>query len=238
MTVHFFKFACTAVLTATLMAACGGGGGDPPATVSPPVDMTFALQAGYQARVVSGATNDFTVVAGNCNGTARISTAAATPSTFETVPGVSSAQVSTLNFTNCAPATTTVTGTTYYNATFVPIGSSVVGGEGAKFSVLPTDLPASVKVGQTGTFATLTTYTDSTFNVPTGKRVLSYEIKADTATTAITNIVTRSYDQVNLLATETLTYRMAENGTLTLTLFDVQFSTTSTLHLVYTPTPK
>ena len=33
-------------------------------------------------------------------------------------------------------------------------------------------------------------------------------------------------------------YRIAENGTLTPVLLDVQFSTTSTLHLIYTPTPK
>ena len=238
MTVHFFKLAGTAVLTATLMAACGGGGGDPPATVSPPVDVTFALKAGYQARIVSGATDDFTV-SGSCNGTARIATAPATiPVMFEGVVGGSVLQTSTLNFTNCPIGSKSATGLTFYNANYSPIGSSVVGSEYAKFESPPLDWPAAVKVGQSGTIATLFTYTDSSLVVTTGKRLISYEIKADTATTAIANIITRSYDPVALLATETMSYRISESGTLTPVLLDVQFSTTSTLHLIYTPTPK
>ena len=236
MTVHFFKLAGTAVLTATLMAACGGGGGDPPATVSPPVDPTFALKAGYQARVVSGATDDF-IVSGGCSGTARIATAPAIAATFEGVVGVSALQTSTLN---CPPTPISVTGLTFYNANYAPIGSSVDGSEYAKFESPPLDWPAAVKVGQSGTVATLTTYADSRFAMPTGKRTISYEIKADgtSATTAIANIITRSYDRVTLLATETMSYRIAENGVLTPVLLDVQFSTTSTLHLIYTPKPK
>ena len=123
---------------------------------------------------------------------------------------------------------------------YSPIGSSVVGSEYAKFESPPLDWPAAVKVGQSGTVATLITYADSRFALTTGKRTISYEIKADSAsaTTAIANIITRSYDRVALLATETMSYRITENGVLTPVLLDVQFSTTSTLHLIYTPKPK
>ena len=237
MSFHLFKRAAPAVLSAALLVACGGGGGDSPVVIIPPVDTTFALKSGFQARIVSGASDDYTV-SGSCTGTARIATLPATAVTFEGVVGVASSQTSTLNFTNCAPATNSATGLTFYNANYAPIGSSVVGSEYAKFESPPLDWPTAVKVGQSGTIATLITYTDSTLAVTTGKRTVSYEIKADTATTAIANIITRSFDRVALLATETMSYRIAENGTLTPVLLDVQFSTTSTLHLIYTPTPK
>lgn len=238
MSFDLFKLAAPALLSAALLAACGGGGGDAPIADNPPVEATFALKAGFQARIGSGASDDFTV-SGNCTGTARIATLPATAATFEGVVGVSASQTSTLK-TNCSSATNSTTGLTFYNTNYAPIGSSVVGsgGEYAKFESPPLDWPTAVRVGQSGTIATLITYIDSTLAVTTGKRIISYEIKADTATTAIANIITRSYDQVALLATETMSYRIAENGTLTPVLLDVQFSTTSNLHLIYTPTPK
>ena len=241
MSFDFFKLTTPALLSALLLSACGGGGGDAPIVINPPIEATFALKSGFQARIVSGASDDYTVsngVANGCRGTARITTAQAVPATFEGVVGALSAlQTSTLNFTNCSPATISATGLTFYNANYAPIGSSVVGGEYAKFESQPLDWPASVKVGQSGTIATLITYADRAL-APTGRRIISYEIKADTATTAIANIITRSYDLAALLATETMSYRIAENGTLTPVLLDVQFSTTSTLRLIYTPTPK
>ena len=238
MSVHVFKVVGAAVLGAALLSACGGGGGDPaPETSNPPVVATFALKAGYKARIVNGARDDFNVSV-SCIGTARIVTTAAVPSTFERVAGVSSAQVSTLTCPPAAPIS--ATGTTYYNANYVPIGLSVVGGEYIKFdeTLPPPDLPDTVKVGDKAVFATLIKYNDSSMVVKTGRQELSYEIKADTSTTAIANIITRSYDLVNLQVTETVSYRIAEKGALTLTLFDVQFSNISNTHLVYTPTPK
>lgn len=200
---------------------------------------SFALKAGYQARIVSGASEDF-IVSGGCSGTARIATAPAIASTFEGVVGVSALQTSTLNFTNCSLASNSATGLTFYNANYAPIGSSVVGSEYAKFESPPMDWPAVVKVGQSGTVATLITYANSRLAVTTGKRTIGYEIKADgaSASTAIANIITRSYDRVALLATETMSYRIIENGVLTPMLLDVKFSNNSTLHLIYTPTPK
>lgn len=234
MTIHTFKLVGAGVLCVSLLAACGGGGDATPAPSTPAVT-SFALNAGHKARIASGATDNFNV-SGSCSGTASISTAAAIPSTFEGVTGYSSAQVSTVDFTNCSPATSTDTGTTYYNAGYVPIGLSIVGGEYSMFESPPSDLPATVKVGDTAVFATLVTYTDSTRLAATGKRVLSFAIEADTSTTAIANLMTRSYDLGNtLLSTEQSRYHMAENGTLTLASIDVQFSFTSTIHLLFTP---
>ena len=240
MALHFNTLALASALSATLLAACGGGGGGGAATPSA-VDSTasFALSDGYKARIASGATDNFNIT-GGCEGTATIKTEASAVATFEGVAGYSSAQTSTVNFTkNCTPATKTVTGSTFYNSSYVPIGQSINGGDYSKFQTAPANLPALVKVNDSGTIATLITYDSSTSTVPTGKRVLSYEIKADTSTTVLTNIITRTYDAANnLLVTQTSSYRTAVNGSvtsLTLVLLDVQFSVTSNIHLIYTP---
>ena len=239
MALHYNKLVLVGALSASLLAACGGGGGgDTPATTPPAVESTssFALSNGYKARIVNGATDNFNIT-GGCEGTATIKTEPSALATFAGVPGYSSAQTSTVNFTkNCSPPTKTVTGLTFYNKQYVPIGQSIDGGDYSKFETPPADLPASVKVNNSGTIATLTTYETSTSTVPTGKRVLSYEIKADTSTTVLTNIITRTYDAANnLLVTQTSSYRTAVNGSLTLVLIDVQFSFTSAIHLIYTP---
>lgn len=239
MALHFNKLALVGALSASLLAACGGGGGGYTATTTPPaVESTdsFALSVGYKARIASGATDNFNIT-GGCEGTATIKTEPSASATFEGVAGYSSAQTSTVNFTkNCSPPTKTVTGSTFYNLKYVPIGQSINGGDYSRFQAPPADLPALVKVNDSGTIATLTTYDSSTSTVPTGKRVLSYEIKADTSSTVLTNIITRTYDAANnLLVTETSTYRTAVNGSLTRVLLDVQFSFNSTIHLIYTP---
>ena len=241
MALHFNKLALVGALSASLLAACGGGGGgggSTPAATPPAVDSTasFALSDGYKARIASGATDNFNIT-GGCEGTATIKTEPSAVATFEGVDGYSSAQTSTVNFTkNCTPATKTVTGSTFYNNSYLPIGQSINGGDFSKFQTLPANLPALVKVNDSGTIATLITYDSSTSTVPTGKRVLSYEIKADTSTTVLTNIITRTYDAANnLLVTQTSSYRTAVNGSLTLVLLDVQFRLTSDIHLIYTP---
>jgi hypothetical protein len=236
MTLQTLKSHGVGALCAALLAACGGGGGDTPQTTTNTTPATsFALAAGYKARVASGATDNFNVT-GSCTGTATISTAASVPATFEGVSGYSSAQTSTVNFTNCSPASSTSTGTTYYNLSIVPIGLAIAGGEYAVFTAAPAVLPASVKVGDTAVVATMNSYADSTKLVPIGQRIVSYAIEADTSTTVIANVITRSYDQGGaLLSTEQSRYRMAESGTLTRLTIDVQFSTTSQVHLLFTP---
>ncbi len=240
MTARIFKSLASAIATAALLAGCGGGGGGGGDTSggSPPVASTssFPLATGYQALVDGGANNNFSL-SGSCGGTANITTAAAVPATppFEGVTGFSASQVSTVSYSGCLPATGTTTGVTYYNANRVPIGLSIAGGEYSRFASPPPDLPASVKVGDTAVVATLTTYADSSKTTVTGKRVISYLIEADTDTTAIANLSTRSYNTSDqLLVTQQSRYRMASSGTLTLLSIDVQFSTTSAVHLVYT----
>ena len=235
MTAHFFRLIGAGVASASLLAACGGGGTSAATTSA---TASFALSAGYSARINKGATDNF-ILSGDCSGTASIATAAAVPSTFEGVTGYSAGQVSTVNFTKCTSSTPSTTGTTYFNANYVPIGLSINGGEYSSNTgqPAPSTLPTTVIVGNSGPIDTMTTYADSTKMIVTGKRVLSFAIEPDTSTTtAIANIITKSYDQANnLLATQQSRYHMAADGTLTLASIDVQFAYTSTIHLVYTP---
>ena len=96
-------------------------------------------------------------------------------------------------------------------------------------------MPATASVGSTGVVANLTVYTDSTKAVVSGQRQLSYVVEADTSTTAIVNLITRSYNASNqLLFTQQSRFRIGATGPVTAVSIDVQYSTTSTNRLVYT----
>lgn len=236
------------VLCLSLLSACGGGGGGgdapapaPAAPTNPnpnPVASTssFALAAGYQARLIAGSNDNFDI-SGGCTGTANITINPLTPASFEGISGFAAPQVSTATLTNCSPASSSSSGTTYYNTSYSPLGFHVTAGgsEYAVFAAPPLNLPASVKVGDTGTIVTYNTYSNSSKATLTGTRTLSYEIEPDTTTTAIFNLITKSFNTSNApLSTQKSRYKMAVDGTLTLLTIEVQFETTSVLRLVYT----
>lgn len=248
MTVNVFRSLTAPLAMAALLAACGGGGGGggdtsgTPGAGNPPVAATtpFPLATGYQALISTGENNNFGL-SGSCTGSATITTAAATTAaTFEGVAGFSAGQVSTINLTNCQPATGTTTGTSYYNSSRLPIGFSIAGGEYDVATAAPTAIPATVVVNDSGTIATLTSYSNNTKATVTGKRVISYLIEADTSATAITNIITRSFNTADqLLSTQQSRYRMVADGSLKLISITVDFTTTSTqtnntVTLIYT----
>jgi hypothetical protein len=219
-------------LSAVLVVACGGGGSDagaPTATTT-----AFPLLAGYKAFTAAGGTNNY-MVTGSCNGSATATDSVAVASTFEGVDGYATTSTKTLNLTNCTPATSTTSGTTYYDSNYTPLGSSAPSGDYTKVVTLPPPLPSSVKVGDAGVLANFTAYTDSTKTMVTGSSIFSYVIEADTASTAIVNVINRDYDTANnLLLTQQARYRIASDGKLTSITIDLQFSTTSTLHILLT----
>lgn len=216
------------------LIACGGGGGGGGSTGPVASTNSFSLLAGYTTLVAGGATDNFTI-SGTCAGTATITDAPAVASSFEGIAGFASASTLTFTFTNCTPASGAETSTTFYDANYTPLGTSTPGTDYAKFQTVPPPLPASVKVGDTAAYGTLIEYTDSSKAVTTGTRILSYVIEADTATTAIVNLISKSYDNTSqLLGTQQTRYRIAANGTLSMVSIDIQLSTTSTLHLLFT----
>lgn len=218
-----------------LVVGCGGGGGsDTPSTPSSIPVTNFPLQAAYKARVASGVVDNF-AVSGSCSGTASSTTSSPVASSFEGASAFASTQTFTVNFTNCSPSSNAVTVTSYYDTNYTSLGSSVAGAEYSKYLTPPNPLPATVRVGDTGVYGTVTIYTDSTKSVSTGQRAQSYVIEADTPTTAIANFISKSYNSIGqLTSTQQSRYRIAGDGSLTTVSIDVQYSLTSTNHLVYT----
>lgn len=237
-----------ALVMTALVAGCGGGGGGDsgtagggpgPGTIAS--TDSFPLRDGYRARLLAGSSDSF-VISDTCTGTAQNTNGAATATTFEGIAGFGILQTSTVTFTNCLQAglpTTTVSGTTYYDANYAPIGTKVTGVEYSVLNGPPASLPASVKVGDTAVYAMLTTYTDSTppKAVATGKRELSYVIEADTADTVIVDLVAKTSDITDhLLLTQQTRYRMTGDGSLKMVSIDIDYPAPNAAHLHYTRT--
>lgn len=224
-------------VTSTFLAACGGGGGgDTVATATSPIVSTasFPMQSSYRALVASGYTKSFTI-SGTCSGSGnKSSSPAATPATFEGVAGLSATATFTINFTNCTPASTAVTSTAYFDTNYDPRG---INSTGVNYGVYlqPLVIPMTVTVGGTGILGTQTLYTSSTKVTPNGRIDLSYVVEADTASSAIVNLIAKMYNSAGTLtATEQDRYRITSSGALTPTSIDIQYANGSTNHLVLT----
>lgn len=223
-----------ALSTAFLTACGGGGGGEAPAAAAPvPSTVSFPLQSAFRALVASGYSKPFTI-SGTCAGTGNVTYAPATTAvTFEGVSGFSAAATYTYNYTNCTPASSASTKTNYFDTNYIPRGYSTGSSYGVYLT--PLTIPATVTVGGTGVLGSLTEYTNSTKSTLSGRMDVSYVVEADTATTAIVNVIVKSYNvSGTLTSTEQDRYRITTSGTMTLTSFDLQYANGSTAHLVGT----
>jgi hypothetical protein len=235
--------AIAASATSIFLTACGGGGSSaaPVTSITPvtpvtPAAPSFALQAGYKARVASGSATNFSI-SGTCSGSATQSSSAPTTATFEGVSAQAVTSTMSLNFTNCTPTSAASTSVGYYDSNYNPLGHSSQGVEYGKYLTIPTALPVSVKVGDTAVFGTETIYSDSSKQTVKGQRALSYVIESDgtSNSTAIANLITKDFNAANQpLFTQQSRYRIATDGKLTALSIDVQYSTTSTNHLLFT----
>jgi hypothetical protein len=136
-----------------------------------------------------------------------------------------------MNFTNCTPATSVSTQTRYYDSNYLPTGSSRTSQYGV-YLVAPT-LPTSVKVGDAGVIGTQTYYTSNTKATGDGRADSSYVIEADTATTAIVNVIAKFYNAAGTLTmTEQDRFRISADNKLTFISFNLQLSNGSTTNLI------
>jgi len=213
------------------LTACGGGGGG---GASGPVASTntFDIRAGHARLTANGFSATF-AVSGTCSGTFSLTSAPATTSTvFEGVAALSRSSVGTLNVSNCNPASNVGTTTSYFDSNYAPLGYSVVGDNYAVW-VSPPSLPAAARVGDVAVAGTVNKYTNSTKSTSAGTEENSYVIEADTATTAIANLISKNYNAAHTLtSTEQNRYRVAADGSLTLISIDIQYANGSTTHLV------
>lgn len=220
------------VLFSAALTACGGGGGGGGGGGTVSSTNTFNLQSGYVALASTGWSKTFTIT-GTCSGTIAITQGAATTATnFESAAALSGNSVVTTTFSNCNPPSSASTSTRYYDSNYIPKGYSIQGGNYAVYASAPT-LPTSVRVGDVGVIGTLNLYTNNTKSTSAGREDSSYVIEADTATTAIVNVISKYYNAAGTLTlTEQDRYRMAADGSLTAISLDLQYANGSTTRLI------
>lgn len=220
-----------------LLAGCGGGGGSaaaPAATGPVTSTLSFPISSAWGTLVANGMTKTFTI-SGTCSGTASL-TASPTVggATFEGVAGrLSAVQTTTGTLTNCTPSSLASTSTVYYDSNYIPLGNNTVGGTYSVYLTAPT-VPPTALVGGTGTVGTMTNYTSITNRTSTGQQVTSYVMEADTASTAILNLISKTYNVSNVLtSTEQDRYRVSTTGAAVMISMDVQYANGSTTHLIF-----
>jgi len=216
------------------LTACGGGGGANPAPTGPVTSiLSFPLQTGYRAILATGLSKSFTV-SGSCSGSGtKTSSPASTTSTFEGVSGFSASATLTMSLTNCTPSSTAATSTAYFDSNYNPIGMNSVGINYGVWSSFV--MPATVNVGNTGTIGTENLFANSSKSTSNGYIAQSYVVEADTASTAVFNLIARIYNASGVLtATEQDRYQISTSGTLTPLSIDIQYTNGSTTHLLLT----
>lgn len=212
------------------LAACGGGSGTESvgAAATPG---TFNVASGYRVLIGTGWSKTFNI-SGSCSGTMSVTVGgASTATSFEGAAAMSSTVVVAALFNNCS-SSVPVMETRYFGTDYVPKGYVVQGGNYGVHAGDPV-LPSAARVGDMGAVGTINVYTDSTKSVSAGRKDVAYAMEADTSTTAVLNLMTRSYDPAETLQfTQQDRYRVAADGTLTPLSLDIQYANGSSLHLV------
>ena len=227
-----------ALVAGLLVAGCGGGseGGPPPPP--PPNPNSFPLRAAYNLRLISGDNLNFRL-SGTCSGIVNVFVEPAEPARFGSIDGFATAQTDSVNFTSPNCTSGQVFKSSYFDLNLLPVGfiQNSITSIYAESSAPPSPLPTLVKVGDTGLYATQTTYTDGSKSTLTGRRELSYVIEADTTVSfAIANLITRTFNTSNeLVSTEQARYRISFEGMLTAVSIDL---TAGATHWVYTAIPQ
>ena len=212
-----------AVGVAASLVACGGGGGGGGSSGPIASTNTFNVQSGYKALTAAGWSKTFTT--SGCTGSISITESAPTTSTtFEGSAALAGTSVISTSFTNCTPATSSTTETRYYDTNYVRLGYSVQGGGYGVYASAPV-IPVTAKVGDTGIVGSINRYTNSTKATSAGRQDVSFVVEADTATTAILNVISKVYDASSTLqVTEQDRYKVAADGSLTPYSMDIQYA--------------
>lgn len=220
--------------TVLAIAGCGGGGsGGSNSTEVTTSTATFPLRSGYQAFLSQSEINNFSI-SGTCTGSATQTRSAVKADTFEGIQGVSNTTTLTGSYTNCTPGSFASTSSSYYDTNYKPIGAVTPGTDYVVYTT-SSDLPTTVKVGDTAQFAEIDVYSSSTKQSKTGTRTQSYAVEADSNNTAIINLISKGYNASNqLLYTQQSRYRINSSGQLTAVSLDIQYSTTSNARMVWT----
>lgn len=226
-------------MSVPLLSSCGGGGTSstqpnyspqPAAVVS---SLAFPLSDGMRFASEYSTSTNYTI-SGHCNGTATFSNLDAVPSSFENAPSIAVSSTETFYFSNCTPTTLSSSGISHFDSNFIPLGSIQDNGQ---YGVYPTQpvIPLSVHVGDSGRISRKQLYTDITKSVSLGHSDLSYIVEADTADSAIVDLINRIYLATNLLEQISHNrYRITASGAMFPVSIDIQAPSVS-LHLAAQP---
>jgi hypothetical protein len=218
---HTRRIALAAVATAaaSLLAACGGGGGSgttaPAATTS---TTSFALGAALASFVKDTRTASFTVSGTGSNGSQTITVSGSGTAAESAVLGTFEGAAA-YNKTSSLVGSLTVQGTTNplntsgvdnYDLNFKPVGSTSASSYCVTTSYVA--LPATVRVGDTGSWYEQTCYTNASKTTKVLTLAVSFQIETDTASTALWRIQQRATTTAGVTTSGTAAYRITPSG--------------------------
>jgi hypothetical protein len=194
------RFLAAILCSAALLSACGGGGGgatpaaggnqvvDPP--VLPPVTTDFPVASVMSTFVQTAHTYDLT---GTLSGQTYTLTDAYAPqanTTFEGKPSLAALQTTTIK--RAGAVFSLIKSNLYFTANpYVQLGSTDP--DSTAYSVIQqtTNLPATAKIGQSGSIGTATNYTNSSKTTVVDTATITWTLEADTGANALLCIVTQ-----------------------------------------------
>ena len=223
------KLTAVSTLLALILIGCGGGGGGSSGSTTPATSVAapvFNYKTASVALHNSGQSVSFTATqTGNasCNGSGVITVSpATTPTTFYVTPSQAAnafmaTSTVTLNWSNCTPATTTISEIDYFDSSsLLPLGFN----SSSSFGVFlnPPAYPTTVTVGETGTIGTMNLYTDATESVPLGFSDWSYSVAAGPSTEMVlVTITAQTYNASNALTQTVSTVgQLTSTGTISI----------------------
>ena len=215
------------LLSSLLLVACGGGGNGPaPAPIAS--TSTFQLKQAYTNDFNDTRTYAFTISGtvtsggntGSVSGNGSIARGPITNVTFEGAAALSKTSTTTGTVTvtvGASSASQTLPPTissTYVSPTFDLVGFTST----SSYSVpsVAVNIPATARVGDSGTVGTFNTYLSSARGAIQGTNVLSWALGADTASTAILTLTQTIRNAGGIVTTTQVeNYRLTPAGAVT-----------------------
>lgn len=204
------------IVSCALVASLAGCGNNSITDVLDSIAVAeYPLASAYSARVANGSSDNYTAnISGICSGTAVISHSIPAAATFKGVIGFSVLESIVITLPTCTPSLTGINTTSYMDSNYTPLGYSVpssIYGE----VVNQTPFPATVRVGDSGVYATLNTWTDASKATVVGIATISYAVTKKDKTVANLTITTVTKNAANaVISTEIDVYTLDVNGTI------------------------
>jgi len=227
------RFLSMSTVILTLGACGGGGGGSSSSSTTVISSLTFPFAQAFADFVANSHSFNYSMTGSDAGTTATgsgtIFYGAAVGATFESQSGLSqTAVISGTTTENGQNSPYTVSVQSFYTTNYEPLGSSSAT-DYCVVQVTPA-LPSGVKVGDKADLYVEDCYKDNTKGTKTSQDTNSYSVEADTASTAIVNLISTSRSPTlgSVMSTDEDRYRIDQSG---------NFTWVSETYTDYTTTP-